>query len=142
VPELQRRGDAFSHFGPGRIALAEGRGRDAVTAFRAGRDLDGCELCMLHELGQAYEAAGQPDSALAAYEQAANAPAFGRLGQTSFTLPRTYQRLGELYEARGERAKALEYYNRFLDLWQNADPALQPLVRDVRGRVARLAQER
>jgi tetratricopeptide (TPR) repeat protein len=142
VPELQRRGDAFSHFGPGLIALAEGRGSDAVTAFRAGRDLDGCELCMLHELGQAYEAAGEPDSALAAYEQAANGPAFGRLGQTSFTLPRTYQRLGELYEERGERAKSFEYYNRFLDLWQNADPALQPLVRDVRGRVARLAQER
>ena len=82
------------------------------------------------------------DEALAAYEQAANAPAFGRLGQTSFTLPRTYQRLGELYEERGDRAKALEYYNRLLDLWKDADPELQPVVRDVRARVGRLAQER
>ena len=72
VPEMQRRSDDFSHFGPGLIALAEGRGRDAVTELRAGRDLDGCELCMLYELGQAYETAGDPDSALATYEQRNN----------------------------------------------------------------------
>jgi tetratricopeptide (TPR) repeat protein len=142
VPELLRRGDAASHLMPGLIALAEGRGREAVTALQAFRRLEGCEVCGLHDLGRAFEAAGQPDSALAAYERAANAPALFRAAQTSFTLPRTYQRLAELYEERGERAKALEYYNRFLDLWQNADPELQPLVRDVRSRVARFAGER
>ncbi len=142
VPEMLRRGDADAHLMPGLIALAEGRGQHAVTELRAYRALAGCELCGLYELGRAYEAAGEPDSALAAYERAANAPALFRVGQTNFTLPQTYQRLGELYEARGERAQALEYYNRFLELWQHADAELQPLVRDVRGRVARLAQER
>jgi len=53
----------------------------------------------------------------------------------------TFKRLGELYEARGDRAKALESYGRFVDLWKSADPELQPLVRDVRARMARLASE-
>ena len=45
------------------------------------------------------------------------------------------------YEARGDRAKALEYYGRFVNLWKDADPELQPVVRDVRARMARLAGE-
>jgi Fic family protein len=48
------------------------------------------------------------------------------------------ERLGELYEARGDRAKVRDYYGRFVDLWKDADPELQPIVRDVRARVARV----
>ena len=59
----------------------------------------------------------------------------------SYGLAPTFQRLGELYEARGDRAKALEYYGRLVDLWKGADPELQPVVRDVRVRMARLASE-
>jgi eukaryotic-like serine/threonine-protein kinase len=47
-----------------------------------------------------------------------------------------------MYEARGERARALEYYGRFVTLWKDADPELQPAVREVRGRMAALAGER
>ncbi|MCH6548041.1 MAG: hypothetical protein IH798_06300, partial [Gemmatimonadetes bacterium] len=57
-------------------------------------------------------------------------------------LPAAYQRLGELHEERGNREKAVEYYNRFVELWENADPELQPVVEDVRGRIARLVGER
>jgi hypothetical protein len=57
-------------------------------------------------------------------------------------LARTYQRLGELYEQRGNREKAVEWYSRFTDLWAGADPALQPIVQDVRGRIQRLTGER
>jgi eukaryotic-like serine/threonine-protein kinase len=46
---------------------------------------------------------------------------------------------GELYDARGDAAKAREYYGRFVDLWKDADPELQPVVRDVRARLVRLA---
>jgi len=49
--------------------------------------------------------------------------------------------VGELYEGRGDRAKAREYYGRFVDLWRDADPGFQPIVRDVRARMARLAGE-
>jgi hypothetical protein len=49
--------------------------------------------------------------------------------------------LGELFEARGDRANALRYYGRFVDLWRDADPVLQPAVRDVKTRMVRLASE-
>jgi hypothetical protein len=50
------------------------------------------------------------------------------------------QAAGELYEARGDRARALDYYGRFVELWKDADPALQPAVREVRARMAALAR--
>ncbi len=53
----------------------------------------------------------------------------------------TYKRVGELYEERNDRDKAVVYYNRFVELWQNADEELQPQVRDVRARIARLVGE-
>jgi hypothetical protein len=56
-------------------------------------------------------------------------------------LAPSYKRLGELYEARNDRKRAAQYYGRFVDLWKQADPELQPGVREVRSRLARLAQE-
>ena len=47
-----------------------------------------------------------------------------------------------MYEERGARDKAVEYYGRFMDLWVEADPDRQPVVEDIRGRVARLVRER
>jgi tetratricopeptide (TPR) repeat protein len=52
------------------------------------------------------------------------------------------QRLGEMYEAKGNIDKALTHYQAFVDLWKNADPELQPRVRDVRGRIERIQRRR
>lgn len=71
-----------------------------------------------------------------------NTPAWERLPYEDRSLPTTYRRIGELYAERGEREQALEYYGKFVDLWQDADPELQPLARDVRRRMARLAGEK
>ena len=68
-------------------------------------------------------------------------PDRGRLAGEFDRLGPAYKRLGELYEARGDREKAVEYYSGFVDLWQGADEELQPVVRDVRGRIARLIGE-
>ena len=62
-------------------------------------------------------------------------------GNREFFLAAALRRLGEMYESKGQRAKALEYYGRFVDLWKNADPELQSAVREVRGRLAQLARE-
>jgi tetratricopeptide (TPR) repeat protein len=53
-------------------------------------------------------------------------------------LAGSYKRLGELYEARGDRQKAMLYYTKFVELWKNADPELQPKVAEVKKRLARL----
>jgi hypothetical protein len=47
----------------------------------------------------------------------------------------------ELYEAKGDRAKAREYHVKLLDPWKRADPELQPIGKDTRERVARLSGE-
>jgi hypothetical protein len=43
-----------------------------------------------------------------------------------------------LYEAKGDREKALSHYLAFIALWKDADPELQPKVAEVKARVARM----
>jgi tetratricopeptide (TPR) repeat protein len=82
------------------------------------------------------------DSAIAAGEAYAAITYGGRLPQDALFLANTHQRLGELYEQKGNVDKALEHYNAFVQLWKDADPELQPRVRDVRGRIERLRRGR
>ena len=69
------------------------------------------------------------------------APHDARLDHRAWNDARAFRRLGELYEEKGQKQKALDYYGRFVDLWQKADPALQPQVREVKDRMAKLAGE-
>ncbi|MCH7717267.1 MAG: tetratricopeptide repeat protein [Gemmatimonadetes bacterium] len=143
VPESVRRGQLDRHTAAGALALAEGRFDDAIASLRARYDAGGigCAYCSLHRLGEAYELAGEPDSALAVYERAANADETFRMYTWADGFAPTLKRVGEMYEERGDSDKAVEYYNRFVELWDSADEELQPQVRDVRGRIARLVGE-
>ena len=73
------------------------------------------------------------------YEQIVTTPDFWF--DNFYTLGPTYTRLGELYEARGDRAKARDYCGRFMDLGKDADPELQPIVADARAGLKRLSGE-
>jgi tetratricopeptide (TPR) repeat protein len=141
VPAQLRNVDPLAGQVPGRVALAEGRSAEAIQAFRAWNASVGCPRCGLYEIGLAFDALNQPDSAIAAYQAATSGPAgvFGIVGD-SRTLAPSLKRLGELYEGR-DRDKALEYYGRFATLWKSADPDLQPVVREVQARMAKLAGE-
>jgi tetratricopeptide (TPR) repeat protein len=142
VPAGLRNGDSGRHAAAGYIAMAEGRWRDAIAAYQAWREESGCDPCGLFPEAQAYERLGHLDSALVRYERLVTAHDPYRLYDTDgLHLAATYKRLGELYEAAHDRVKAREYYGRFADLWKAADPELQPVVQDVRGRIARLAAE-
>jgi eukaryotic-like serine/threonine-protein kinase len=142
VPEGLRRGDYFRYGAQGAIAVARGRLADAIPLFRATYDSSGCTSCGLFELASVYDRLGQPDSALAVYRRYVDSPGLDRLSDDPINLAPSYERLGELYEARGNRADALTYYNKLADLWKNADPELQPVVKEVKARIARLTQER
>ena len=50
----------------------------------------------------------------------------------------SYLRRAEIYEHLGETDKAITYYTRFIELWQDADPELQPQVEQARQRLNRL----
>jgi tetratricopeptide (TPR) repeat protein len=130
------------HFQQAELALAEGRYEDALAEYRRFRELlPGCAMCALFELAAAFDRMGETDSAIAYYEQNLEAPVLFRIGDDQGDLWRMNRRLGELYEERGDTAQAVEYYNRFVDLWNDADPGLQPIVQDVRERLARLVGE-
>jgi tetratricopeptide (TPR) repeat protein len=147
IPEGIRRGDPERHGAEGDLLLARGRIADAMARYQAWYDeggSDGIEFENtggLFEIATAYDQAGTPDSALTYYERLVTTPRLGRVQSDKLVLAPTYKRLGELYEARGDRTKAREYYGRFVDLWKDADPELQPMVRDVRARLAGLAGE-
>jgi tetratricopeptide (TPR) repeat protein len=141
VDETVRSGDPFRHAAAAAIALAEGRVQDAITDYRAAYDEAGCATCWLFDLARAYERAGDQDSAFAVYGRAVSTTGLYRVYEEYTTLAPTYKRLGELHEGREDREQAVDYYNRFVELWQDSDPELQPVVEEVRGRIARLVGE-
>jgi len=144
VPEAIRRTNPWRHYAAGLTALADARAPDAITEFRAWCDeLAGCADQGTFELGLAYDAAKQPDSALAVYNRAVTAPRhLSSFYSDAYDLARNYKRLGELYEERGNRDRAVEYYGKMIDLWKDADPELQPQVKEIKDRVAKLVGEK
>jgi tetratricopeptide (TPR) repeat protein len=140
VPREIRDADGNALSARGLLSLNSGDARSALTDFRRWGAADRCVLCSAFAEAQAFERMSQKDSAIAAYERYANGHALTAEGR-AFNLAAALRRLGELYESQGAKDKAIEYYTRFVDLWKDADPELQPLVKDVRRHVADLAGE-
>lgn len=123
------------------IAMAEQRWSDAIPLIDKAQRLFGIEPQSAEAMrGTVYDAMGQPDSARAAFERYVGMPD-EEPGAVAWWRPRTLVRLGELYEASGNRAKAIQYYGEFVALWKDADPDQQPRVREMRARIARLQGE-
>ena len=143
IDEQLRRTEPFRHHVAGAVAIADGQLEEAITHVRTWDENIGCPICALPQLARAYDGTGEADSAIAVYERYIETPwLWGRLNNDSWYLAPAYKRLGELYEAGGDREKAVEYYSEFVDLWSDADEELQPLVRDVTQRLAKLIGER
>ena len=128
----------------GQVFESEGKLPEALEAYHdAGRLVSTlqCRQCADFYVGRVLDRMNQPDSALAAYDRAVNTPGLGRNAGQATVLGPTLRRMGELYEARGERDKAKEYYSRFVALWRDADSDFQPAVQDVKARLAQLSAE-
>jgi len=141
VPKELTRGEPQRLAAAGDIAFAQGRYADAIARYRELRGEIGCPQCGLFEMAQSYAKLGQSDSARVLYEATLGSSIPFRVNIDAFNLAATYQRLGEIYEAKGDRKKAIEYYLKLTDLWKTADPDLQPIVKDAHARVARLSAE-
>jgi len=120
----------------GVLALAEGRSTVAESELRQASYALVCPICALPDLARAYEAAGKTDPAIAVYERYVATPWLWRYEPDAAELGWVMKRLAELYDARGEPAKAAGMRGRLLQLWRRADPELQPIVAEVRGRLA------
>lgn len=131
------------------VAMAEGRPNEALARIREGcGTIPGafvtCDSLAFIEVAEAFDRAGQVDSAIVAYRRFVELRAlrwFAPPRTLDIVTPRiapAWRRLGELLESKGEKKQAIEAYEHFLDFWRNADPELQPTVRAVRERTNRL----
>jgi tetratricopeptide (TPR) repeat protein/tRNA A-37 threonylcarbamoyl transferase component Bud32 len=127
----------------GDIALAENRPAEAIAAYRrsevGGDGLpEGCTFCAPAFIGLAFDRANEADSAIVYLERYLAIPSPGRLALDRWLMAPAHKRLGELYEARGDNARAVSHYTAFVRLWEHADPDMQPKVAEVRTRMERL----
>jgi serine/threonine-protein kinase len=92
---------------------------------------------------RAYEAVGDLRGALAAYS-VLEPKQISPLGQADPSWPlyaRSLMWRGALHERLGERAAAIDSYRRFVALWAEADPVLQPQRDSARASLRRLGAE-
>jgi tetratricopeptide (TPR) repeat protein len=136
-----------SSFALGSIAAAERRWQEAADAFIAWNQALHPSAFHLYNRGLA-EAAnalgriGQPDSAIVLLERAMGTPSIaGGTGYEATWYAQGLQQLGELYEAKGERAKAAEYYQKYLTLLRDAEAPMDAQVRAVREKYERVTSE-
>jgi tetratricopeptide (TPR) repeat protein len=124
--------------------IAEGSEAAALSALEQakmetwyGQTLASPLYCKVNERfarAELLRALGRTDEALEWY---------ANLVETSvFELPYlaiAHLRRAEIYEARGDLDLAAEHYSRFIELWNDADPKLQPGVASARERLAAIA---
>jgi len=89
----------------------------------------------MDDLARVYEQRGELDLAIAEYQRLMTV---GPDSESKRLInPLYHYRIAKIYEAKGWRGKAIENFQKFLDLWKDADPGL-PEIEDARMRLAGL----
>ncbi len=142
TPEADHATEAerWGHGGRGVIALGEGRNDEAIAQFRQLDAGNTCATCGYPWLARAYEQAGNVDSAEAYYRRFVDTPS-ADLWYDDAQLVHGLQSLGQIYEARGDKARALDAYSRLATLYRNAEPKFRPVYDRAKAAMARLTAE-
>jgi tetratricopeptide (TPR) repeat protein len=125
----------------GVIALTDGRAQDAITAFREFDTANECGTCATPWLARAFDMAGQTDSVVASFTRFVDRPS-SSLWYDAAHAAHAYERLGEIWEQRGDPQKAAQYYARLLSIMKAPDPELRSRVDNARSALERLTGER
>ena len=140
-PDLKRASENNVYRALGRIALAEGDAGQALELFRQS-DRGRCSICPKLGMAMAFEAAGQPDSALAWYESYLEDRQPNRMYWDQAGLGYSLQKAARLADSLGDTEKAALYYAQFVELWAEADDELQPQVEAAQSRLEAILRER
>lgn len=114
------------------VARARGRPADALAQLDGGRlelglgyvsNVLGCQAYDRYARAEALQALGRDDEALRWYATLGEAA----VHELVFLAP-AHLRQAEIYDRRGDAGRAAAHYRRFVELWHDADPELQPAV--------------
>ncbi len=125
----------------GALEAAEGDLENAVTHLHRS-DTGPCTPCAPIGLALAYDRGGLPDSAIVYYERFLDAGMLFRAFVDASDRGPALERLGQLYDERGDLENAAKYYAMFVELWEEADEVLQPRVRAAQARLEEIVRER
>jgi len=89
-------------------------------------------------LGVAYLKSGMVGEAVSELEKAE--ADYGEDRMCGFPAIKVYYLLGQAYETSGWTKKAIEKYEKFLEIWKDADPGMEE-IDDAKARVARLKRD-
>jgi serine/threonine protein kinase/lipopolysaccharide biosynthesis regulator YciM len=126
----------------GRMESNEGNFSEAIELLKKALSLNPFEIdvnqfhaLVIESLASAYFKKRDLDNAQVEYEKILSLTegraAFGDIYAKSFYM------LGKIFEQQGDTAKAIEHYEKFLDLWKDADPRIAE-VDDARERLVGL----
>jgi serine/threonine protein kinase/Flp pilus assembly protein TadD len=136
---LNKRIIRLYHHLEGMIALENGNYERAIEFIGKAISLEPFYFkSELDSLAMAYYRAGNLDKAAAEYEKIINCPTGIRRYEDVYV--KSFYMLGKIHEQQGETAKAIEHYEKFLDLWNDADPGL-PEVDAAKQRLEELRQQ-
>jgi len=133
----------------GEVLLAEGSIEEAIAVCEkisplgmpdmATGDIEAYNVPFLKDvLARAYLKKGKIEKVIAEYERLIT---FDPKSQERYLIhPKFHYRLGKLYEEKGQKGKAIKQYEKFLDLWKDADSGIAE-VEDAEQRLARLQKE-
>lgn len=125
------------------VAVAEGRADEAIPVLRRLADEPGPGSYWSNlRLGDAYDRAGEADSARAAYTRYIEVGDLNRYYADWLYRAPVLERLAELHDAAGNVDEAIRHYAMFIEQWAGADPELQPRVRRARTRLEKLVAGR
>lgn len=154
-PASREHLDSLLKFLRGEILLAEGSANEAISLLEPLSSIDfrgpgwvaskGEDVVRRNHpfqpemaLAHGYEMKGEIDQAIDILEK------YFHLDPNDEFLrlvpPKVYYKLGQLYEKKGLKEKASENYEKFLELWKDADPGL-PVIEDARERLAGLKSQ-
>jgi tetratricopeptide (TPR) repeat protein len=88
------------------------------TRFIIGYNVQGPKVL----LAKAYKEMGNLEKAIEIFELLTDPNPENREGRLIY--PKNYYELAMLHEMKGQKAKAIGLYEKFLDLWKNADPSI------------------